>query len=70
MDSTNPRLPPPYFCPKCNKRCKKIIEIYDKPLRETRKWNGDLYELIASTMPNTEVKTICAVCETEVVEAK
>jgi len=55
-----------YYCPKCKKAPNKIIERYHS-IDELREWDGELYELISSSLEEPE-SVHCAECDTELDE--
>jgi hypothetical protein len=56
-----------WFCPKCNLMPDVIVEQYQN-VEETRAWNGFDYELQETTLTEDKQRTVCARCQTEVVE--
>lgn len=56
------------YCPKCKRYPDMIIEKYLKPIKELRKWNGEVYELFESNIELVEFEQLCSVCKTKLIE--
>jgi hypothetical protein len=54
------------FCKKCNAHCDTIKEKYLDPIIETRKWDGENYELTESNFDSVGYVTLCGVCGEEI----
>ena len=59
---------PYYWCPKCKKLAIEIVEKYDKPLQEQRKWSNNCYVLTDSNITESDYAVYCAECDTKLVE--
>ena len=57
-----------YYCNKCKKRPKEIVEVYLQPLRERRRWNGEFYELQSSNIDSIGMVALCGKCDSPLVE--
>lgn len=55
-----------YYCPKCKNFPDKITEKYHS-IEEIRKWDGECYELIDSSLREAD-SVHCAECDTGLVE--
>ena len=53
-----------WYCPKCSKHVTEITEVYNRVL-EHRKWGGECYELIDSSLQEPD-QVLCRECSTEV----
>jgi ribosomal protein L44E len=56
------------YCPTCKKYPDEIIEEYQSPIREKRRWDEDCYEIYDSNFSDVEIKSYCKECDTELIE--
>ena len=60
------------FCPKCKEYPDVITENYNQPFWQTRKWNGECYELRDDALSEIEYtqdsKFHCGNCETKLID--
>ena len=56
------------YCPTCKNRPDKILERYAGELQETRKWDGDCYELVESNIDSMALTQHCLKCDSVLVE--
>ena len=56
-----------WFCKKCNDYPDVIDIMQENPLVETRRWNGEYYELVASNSINSKVRFYCSKCSTRLI---
>ena len=60
------------FCPKCENYPNRILEQYNQPFWQTRKWNGECYELESDALSGLDYaqdsETLCGNCETKLID--